>query len=282
MKTTNGRMALLLGLTAICMPVFAQNGTKPISSRGNTIDAPDYNSLGADALPPLTNFNSPVADGRPGQYYFELGSLAFHDKDYSHAVDMYQVAASWAYKPAEYNLGLMYFRGEGVPADRARGAAWMVLAAERNTPLYVKARDLMITQLSNAEFAQTDQIWNQLKPTYGDEVALHRAKMRWAEVKASMTGSRVGDGAEHLLVGSSNDRPSQRDTPRQVVDSWTAFGATAADGSLAYRQFQLSDNPYDAIFLKGNAGTAAVGPLTPMKGNNKQSQKQPDANDHNF
>jgi TPR repeat protein len=282
MNATNGRIVLLLGLGAICLPAFAQNGTKPIASQGNTIGAPDYNSPGTDALPPLTNFNSPVADGRPGQYYFELGSLAFHDKDYSHAVNMYQVAASWAYKPAEYNLGLMYFRGEGVPVDRARGAAWMVLAAERNTPLYVKARDLMITQLSNDEFARTDQLWRQLKPTYGDEVALHRAKMRWALVKASMTGSRVGDGAVHLSVGGGDDRSSQRISPRAVVNAWGAFAGAATDGSLGYEQFRLSDNPYDPIFLQDKNGTATVGPITPLKAGDQQSQKQTDNNDHNF
>ena len=64
---------------------------------------------------------------------------------------------------AEYNLGVMYFKGQGVPVDRARGAVWMVLAAERGQPEYVKARDLMATVLSKPEFARTDDLWGALK-----------------------------------------------------------------------------------------------------------------------
>ncbi len=32
---------------------------------------------------------------------------------FRYAVDRYQVAASWGYKPAQYNLGIIYFKGEG-------------------------------------------------------------------------------------------------------------------------------------------------------------------------
>lgn len=70
-------------------------------------------------------------DGRPGMRFFLDGAEAFRRKDYHHAIYMYKVAASWADKSGEYDLGLAYFRGEGVPVDRPLGAAWMVLVAER-------------------------------------------------------------------------------------------------------------------------------------------------------
>src|SRR6185312_415542 len=118
--------------------------------------------------PSAGNYNTPEADGRPGEYYFQLGVNAFYKKDYAHAIAMYKVAASWAYKPAEFNLGLIYFQGLGVAADKPRGAAWMSLAAERGDRRSEQARDLMLGKLSKSEFDKTFAIWQELKPTYGD------------------------------------------------------------------------------------------------------------------
>jgi len=277
---------------AVALPVAAQNyGT---GTAAGPVEGSLFNS----------SPNTPESDGRPGEYYFGLGVQAVKDGDYRHAVDMYKVAASWAYKPAEYNLAIMYFKGQGVPADRARGTAWMILAAERGNPLYVKARDLMVTALTKPEFQQADGIWNQLKPTYSDDVALRRAKGRWAQVKASTTGSRVGAaGSEYLMVGSGNgarapalagESPSLPITKNKGVPLARNGGdifknGDVTDGSIAYKQFQESDNPYDPAFINNRTGTVAVKPLQPVKSsggaqpskkdNPAPSSAQPDGSD---
>ncbi|MGH8145144.1 MAG: tetratricopeptide repeat protein [Rhodanobacteraceae bacterium] len=265
---------------AIALPALAQN-----NDASTTITAPDYASSAATATDSISNgqYTSPETDGRPGVYYFDLGVRAFRKHDYRHAIDMYKVASSWAYKPAEYNLAIMYFKGQGVPVDRARGAAWMVLAAERGAPLYVKARDLMITALSKAEFARTDEIWNQLKPTYADAVALRRAKQRWARVKTSATGSHLGAVAsEYLMVGNAPKEPGTHGSNPTTgavgapphVTGWGVFkSALITDGSVAYRQFQQSDNPYDPVFLKNRSGTVSVEPLQSVKPAHDKSKK---------
>jgi hypothetical protein len=194
---------------------------------------------------------------------------------------MYKVAASWAYKPAEYNLGVMYFKGQGVPVDRARGAAWMVLAAERGKPLYVETRDLMVTALTEAQFERTDQIWGELKKTYGDEVALRHAKGRWAWARGRETGTRTGGLAGELYVGMSAPHGSVDTgfTSKQgalvlpVTTSWTDLldPLSTEDGSAAYQQFRKSDNPYDPIFLKPRSGTATVEPLQQVKPSAKRT-----------
>lgn len=284
--------SLLVGAlaAATCVSALAQPSGSVSASTAQA--ATSWDSDQVIGGPSTGNYNTPEADGRPGEYYFHLGADAVRHKDYAHAIAMYKVAASWAFKPAEYDLALMYFRGDGVPMDRARGAAWMVLAAERNDSKYARARDLMITSLSNAEFTQTNAIWQALKSTYGDDVALHRAKARWADVKASMTGSRVGDGALYLTVGSGDGVqgpplqnsivPGAPGTP-VVVAGWGLFSGTTTDGSIAYQQFQISDNPYDPRFLSGGGGTVTVGPLTPVKtGNDDSASKKSDDNTHNL
>jgi hypothetical protein len=215
--------------------------------------------------------NTPEADGRPGEYYFQQGARAFAKKDYRFAIEMYQVAASWAYKPAEFNLGVMYARGQGVPADLPRAMAWMALAAERNDKRYVDAREAVYAALSKEQFEQANAIFRDLKKTYGDETALRRAKARWAEVRNNVTGSHVGF-VGHVDVGSpppsSGDPSAAKGAPGVHKTSMTSAeifgGGEEVDGVTAYRQLRSSDNPYDPKFERQPLGTATVEPLVPV------------------
>lgn len=277
-----GALALALGC-----PAMAQMGTTTFNDPPRTVAAPDYDSgIQAGTLSD-SNFNTPESDGRPGVYFFELGSKAFRDKDYRHAVDMFKVAASWAYKPAEYDLGLMYFKGQGVPLDRSLGAAWMVLAAERGEPMYVHARNTMVTLLSDSEFARTDELWRQLSATFSDRVALRRAKAQWAWVRTHKTGTRAGGAAGELAVGvlDSGHAPRPLDSSGRSATTLTnGFGimqSGSVDGALAYREFEQSDNPYDPVFQKNRTGEATVGPLAPVEPGDAASPKQ-GGTGHNF
>ena len=144
---------------------------------------------------------------------------------------MYQVAASWAFKPAEYNLGVMYLNGQGTPVDLPRALAWMALAAERNDPQYVKARNLINGHLTDAQFKQANVILAQLAPTYSDKVALARAKARWSEVRASATGSHVGSTTGPLVVSSNND-PSHMGSPHLTGSVGALFSGNALNGGI--------------------------------------------------
>lgn len=259
----------LSGLVGLAMAMPAQVLAQ------NTLAAPDYGSGASAGALSDGNFNTPESDGRPGVKFFAYAVEAFKKGDYRHAIDMYTVAASWAYKPAEYNLGVMYFKGQGILADRARGAAWMVLAAERGNPDYVKARDLMVTVLSKAEFKRTDEIWNQLNQKYGDKVALRRAKAQWALARTHQTGTRVGGSVGELRVGAPNGFQHSPAPPGAVMASarhgWTnVLTGPSTDGAVAYRQFQESSNPYDPVFLKNRTGTVTVEPLTSQKSGSTQ------------
>lgn len=250
-------------------------------AHSDVIAAPDYGSGAATGNLSNGNFNTPESDGRPGVKFFTLGVQAFRKGEYRHAIDMYKVAASWAYKPAEYNLAVMYFKGQGVPVDRPLGAAWMVLAAERGDSRYVQARDMMVTLLNKSEFMQTDEYWGKLKKSYGDAVALRRAKAQWAWVKTHQTGTRVGGATGQLAVGvldtGHTPRPVGPDgrSSSVITNGFSMMQGGSIDGSVAYRQFQQSDDPYDPGFLKNRRGTVEVEPLTPFEpGENKRPAKK--------
>jgi hypothetical protein len=219
--------------------------------------AADPSSFDSDASankPPEWNFGTPEADGRPGIYYFYRGVEAADRKQYAFARDMYVTSASWAYKPAQYNLAVMYAKGEGVAIDRPRAMAWAALAAERGDADYVEAREVIFATLTANEFAQANALWRDLKQTYGDEHALRRARARWAEVKAAMTGSRTGFPG-NLRIGAHDMNAS----PGAGLLSAGSIG-----GAIAYRQFRESKDPYDPRFVPDVKGTATIGPIVPV------------------
>ena len=246
--------------------------------------APFYDSDNDLGRMQSSAFNTPEADGRPGEYFFILGAQATKQKDYAHAIKMYQVAASWAYKPAEYNLAVMYLNGQGTAVDLPRALAWMALAAERNDPQYVKARDMINAHLTDAQFNQANVVMARLLSTYGDKVALARAETRWREVRAAQTGSRVGSAASPVQVGAIAGDPNHMRSPYYDVSggshiSKVAFdvvGTHQTDGAFAYQQLRASNNPYDPKFewQPGATGTVTVEPLTPVKMKNAVSAKK--------
>lgn len=261
---------------------------------------PRYDSTDNTDRPADQKYGTPEDAARPGQKFFFTAVHALRDKDYAFTVDMYLVSASWGYKPAQYNLGIMYLNGEGIPVDRPRAMAWLALASERGEPPYVQARELLYADLSKEEFARANEIWRQLKATYADDVAFARAKARWAQTRAAMTGSRVG-GAGPLSIGSANSggrmtalvSPLERggatgskvagSSPenygRSTVNGFAtaAFGVLGSgseDGSKAYRQLRETDNPYDPRFSwHPFSGEATVGPLIPA--GDVQADEQP-------
>jgi Sel1 repeat len=235
-----------------------------------------------DKTVPGSGGNSPEADARPGEYYFLRGVEAVRASDFEHALKMYEAAASWGYKNAQYNLAVMYARGQGVPVNLPRAMAWAALAAERNDKQYVEARELIFASLDKAQWDEANVIWRELKKEYADTVALARAKARWAEVRNGVTGSHVGT-VGHLEVGIPDGAPRYANVgavaepvappqhPGQVAKpkitivnpaggttAAEVVGANAVDGSLAYRALRETNDPYDPKLRRDPIGTATV------------------------
>ncbi len=66
----------------------------------------------------------PVAAGP-----LEDGLAAYSIKDYATALRLWRPLAAQGHASAQYNLGFMYFNGQGVPKDDAEAVKWYRLAA---------------------------------------------------------------------------------------------------------------------------------------------------------
>ena len=250
-------------------------------------DAPNYNSRDTTERPAQWGFGTPEEDGRPGQYFYYRAVDAMKHKQYKFAIDMYETSASWAYKPAQYNLAVMYAKGEGIAVDKPRAMAWAALAAERGDQDYIDAREAIYADLTKDEFAKANEIWRDLKKTYADTVALERAKTRWAQVKAGITGSRVG-GVGNLKVGAESSGGKLtfiNPNSKSAVDGNQFSGASilsggSVDGAVAYKQLRESSNPYDPKFEQPT-GTATIEPIVPLPNEKSEAPATDDQHPRN-
>ncbi len=74
----------------------------------------------------VLSFAAPVAAGQ-----FEDATAAYHRGDYATALRLYRPLAAQGNAEAQYNLGIMYSIGWGMPPDAAEAAKWFRLAANQ-------------------------------------------------------------------------------------------------------------------------------------------------------
>lgn len=70
----------------------------------------------------------PVMAQQPGD--FAAGVYAYQQKDYLKAYQLLEPLAKRAHGAAQYNLGRMYARGEGVPQNYTEAYKWFFLAGK--------------------------------------------------------------------------------------------------------------------------------------------------------
>ena len=140
----------------------------------------------------IIGLNEEEARFTPGLYYFHKGCDYYRRGDHAAALHAWQVAAGWAMKDAQYDLGIAYFRGRGDVIDRPRGLAWLALAAERKDEAFVTSLAAAWDEASEDEHAQANAIWRELRTHYADAVALPKAGNRYRQEVSQITGSRVG------------------------------------------------------------------------------------------
>ncbi len=116
---------------------------------------------------------------------------AYANKRYDEAMEYFLRSARYADKPAQAMIAEMYWKGIGVPQDRALGYAWMDLAAERFYSNFVIRREQYWETLDAAQQRQAIERGQPLLAEYGDAAAKPRMAKILRKQRMS-TGSRVG------------------------------------------------------------------------------------------
>ena len=155
----------------------------------------------------LDNFYG-VSDGPsrslPGRYFEEKAQFYLKKKDYAEASRLFELSGFYADKLSQYNAGIMYYNGIGVPTDKARGVAWLGIAAQTHESLADAALQAAYAELTPDERAQSSEIFRELAATYGDAVALPRALRQYAlDARISLFGfGATGPGTVYTAAGA--------------------------------------------------------------------------------
>jgi len=172
----------------------------------------------------------------PGVYYFRKGNEALHKGDVAGAIELWKISAGWAMKDAQYNLGIVYFEGQGVPVDEPLGLAWLALAAERKNAAFNDSLTAAWSQTEPSVHDRANAVWRELRLRYDDEHALPAARQRFESELAQQTGSRVGMPG-HMVVSTADGNFDVATFRQQLLDqSQLNFGnlprATVDVGTL--------------------------------------------------
>ena len=78
-----------------------------------------------------------------------------------------RLAADQGDARAQFNLGVRYYKGQGVPQDYVLAHKWINLAASRTgeeREKRVKARDLVARRMTAAQIAEAQRLAREWKP----------------------------------------------------------------------------------------------------------------------
>jgi hypothetical protein len=218
------------------------------------------------AAPPGPEARRPCPEGierfLPGEYYYCVAVRRLAQGRYGEGVDMLETAAGWGSKQAQYVLGLGYYRGDIAPVDKARGLAWLALAAERRDPDYVKVFRSAWQLAGGEDRRRAETLRRQLLPAYGDAHAARRAELRYRRARADLVkGEHNGDRV--CIAGLTVDQipPPPRASPGQLPDVVNLCPGALPVG-LAARQLDVDADD----LLGGWEGHVQVGALQPADG----------------
>ncbi len=94
----------------------------------------------------------------------KTGVDAYEKGDYATALMEFRVLAEQGDAIAQYNLGLMYANGRGVPEDYVQAHLWANLAAAQGHEPARKYRDRLATRMTTAQLAAAQRLAREWKP----------------------------------------------------------------------------------------------------------------------
>ena len=111
---------------------------------------------------PLAEQGDAIAQYNLGQMYYEGQGVP---KDYKEAVKWYRLAAEQGNAGAQFNLGLMYDNGQGVLQDYSLAHMWWNICFSSGIKVCVKKRNIVEKKMSKQQIEEAQRLARNWKPT---------------------------------------------------------------------------------------------------------------------
>ena len=130
---------------------------------------------------------------------FDEGLAAADKGDYMVALQNWQPLAAQGHATSQFNLGMMYYKGRGVPRDLAQAFEWFQKAASQG---YARAQNQVAAMYSRGEGVPTDNVlaisWLQKAAVLGYVDSQYQLADRLAAGRGAPEASAAAEG-DHLL-----------------------------------------------------------------------------------
>ena len=107
----------------------------------------------------MLGFAAPVVAGP-----LEDADAAIKRRDYATALRLIRPLAEQGDANAQYNLGVFYDNGLGVPQDKVRAYMWLNLSAAQGREGAAAFRDLIARLMTHAQVAEAQKLAREWKP----------------------------------------------------------------------------------------------------------------------
>jgi len=115
----------------------------------------------------------PIAEGGDANAQFNIGLMYFDGKgvpqDYEQAVDWFKRAANQGYAKAEKNLGELYYSGKGLKRDYIQAYVWLSICAASGDQNCADHRDIVAGKLNSSKLATAQhqaRDWKAVKESH--------------------------------------------------------------------------------------------------------------------
>lgn len=89
---------------------------------------------------------------------YDIAQRAYERSDFKEAESRFRTLANNGNPPAQYNLGVMYTRGEGVPQDLVQAYFWFSLAASKRYGSARQSRATVRRALNSSQVAEGQRL----------------------------------------------------------------------------------------------------------------------------
>jgi FOG: TPR repeat, SEL1 subfamily len=107
----------------------------------------------------VLSFAEPAAAGP-----LEDADAALKRRDYAAALRFIRPLAEQGNANAQYNLGVLYDNGLGVPQDKVRAYMWFTLSASQGRDGAAAFRDLIARRMTPAQIEEAQKLTREWKP----------------------------------------------------------------------------------------------------------------------
>src|ERR1700691_5394845 len=160
MRILPRKQALFLSLLSFAALVPAVPAWADFQAGVDAFQKGDYMTA-AKEWRPLAEQGVPIAQFNLGLLYLDGHGVPQSDAE---AVNWFRRAAEQDYAPAQHNLGAMYGSGEGVKRDYIQAYKWMNLCAAKGNSGCVTQRDLIAKKLKPRQLAEAQRLATEFQP----------------------------------------------------------------------------------------------------------------------